>query len=493
MDNMECEMRYIINSDIDLQGKIMQIPDGCTLVFKKGIIKNGTIIGQNTKIRYNGNCFENIDIKGSWIVPVIKSSMFRDFSGKDIQSIANLQNPHIINEIYIDKGNYWLESASKRDVLSLTSNTLLYLDGNLFLLPQTNLNFSNGYYIISIKDAQNVKIKGNGVVKGDQMETKINSEYGHGIFIYNSRGIEISGITISDVNGDGIDVGFGAKDVYIHDVCIDNYRRNGISITDGDNIKIDHIRVSNGGKTSPFAAIDVEPNDGCSVSSVHVKDMKVENCRVAISGYAKEGSKVCDVTYSNISISGAIKECIISSCFQSISFKNVEIANIDKAAAIMRLIGNKQVVFEDLKVDVPDNVAKYPFYLNNEYLTMRHSVLTCPQLFSWHFSNAILEDCKFKFKSFVWTAKNISSSNLTFNRCVFDGPLMMRPQNVVIRNSVFRRNKDMLYVVDFQESDNFNVEKTGVIFENNKLEADIPEKSNLFRCNVRNSIVTDFH
>ena len=96
-------MRYIINSDIDLQGKIMQIPDGCTLVFKKGIIKNGTIIGQNTKIRYNGNCFENIDIKGSWIVPVIKSSMFRDFSGKDIQSIANLQNPHIINEYTLIK------------------------------------------------------------------------------------------------------------------------------------------------------------------------------------------------------------------------------------------------------------------------------------------------------------------------------------------------------------------------------------------------------
>ena len=45
---------YIITEAIDLKGKTIIFPQNCTLIFKNGgNIKNGTIVGNNTKIEYN--------------------------------------------------------------------------------------------------------------------------------------------------------------------------------------------------------------------------------------------------------------------------------------------------------------------------------------------------------------------------------------------------------------------------------------------------------
>lgn len=61
---------YVIVSDIDLQGETLTIPAGCTLDFQGGSIINGTIIGNNTKIKAGLQKIFNNDIilTGTWNV-----------------------------------------------------------------------------------------------------------------------------------------------------------------------------------------------------------------------------------------------------------------------------------------------------------------------------------------------------------------------------------------------------------------------------------------
>ena len=61
---------YIIINEIDLQGRTVLLPPNCTLCFtKKGSLKNGTVIGQNTKLRYNKPFIgESLTVTGCTII-----------------------------------------------------------------------------------------------------------------------------------------------------------------------------------------------------------------------------------------------------------------------------------------------------------------------------------------------------------------------------------------------------------------------------------------
>ncbi len=59
---------YIITEDIDLSGKNISMPKGCTLIFEGGRIKNGTITGNNTRIYATGKIWgDDVIMKGSWL------------------------------------------------------------------------------------------------------------------------------------------------------------------------------------------------------------------------------------------------------------------------------------------------------------------------------------------------------------------------------------------------------------------------------------------
>lgn len=61
---------YKITKDIDLGGSTLTIPEGCTLDFQGGSFSNGTIQGNNTKIKAGLEKIFNLDIEltGSWAV-----------------------------------------------------------------------------------------------------------------------------------------------------------------------------------------------------------------------------------------------------------------------------------------------------------------------------------------------------------------------------------------------------------------------------------------
>ena len=72
-------MIYTIRGTIDLQGDTISIPSGCTLKFTSGgIIKNGVVIGEKTKLKASktSHVFQNCQLLGSWDVETLYPQWF---------------------------------------------------------------------------------------------------------------------------------------------------------------------------------------------------------------------------------------------------------------------------------------------------------------------------------------------------------------------------------------------------------------------------------
>ena len=70
---------YIIQYDYDLQGETITVPENCVLQFEGGMLSNGTIVGDKTKISSNGaNIFnaDNISFDGTYLNNIFNLSWF---------------------------------------------------------------------------------------------------------------------------------------------------------------------------------------------------------------------------------------------------------------------------------------------------------------------------------------------------------------------------------------------------------------------------------
>ena len=70
---------YIVNTVIDLKGETVNLPEECTLVIrKKGCLKNGTLKGNDTRIKVKKRkChFRDIIISGTWKAPKVYGEWF---------------------------------------------------------------------------------------------------------------------------------------------------------------------------------------------------------------------------------------------------------------------------------------------------------------------------------------------------------------------------------------------------------------------------------
>lgn len=317
----------IVKDTIDLGNRKCRIPEGVTLRFKGGIIKNGTLVGNKTRLHGTKACFNRVKIEGTWNVPTIKSSMFYDLSYDNaLKDVVALANPEIKNKIIIEKGNYQVTAYRNDDVcLPLCSNTDFVLNGTITLAPNDYTN----YYIIQA-EGNNIKIHGNGSIIGDKhTHTGNKGEWGMGINLKQAHYVSIYGLTIKDCWGDCIYVGTESSNVKIKSCKLDNGRRQGISITSANGVKISNCTISNVSGTAPEYAIDVEPNKGEIVDNVKIKNVSVEKCRGGFLVYGKApgarvgkvsivGCKLNIISKMPISLqkcdSAVIKRCTIINC-----------------------------------------------------------------------------------------------------------------------------------------------------------------------------------
>jgi len=284
--------KVIIDKDVDLKGKECKIPEGKTLVFKGGLIKNGILSGNMTKIECKGKAFDRVTIKGSWNVPKISTKLFANLAYvNSLRDVVALANPEVKNSIMIEKGEYKVNAEKNKDVcIPICGNTDLIIKGTIRLAP----NDLKSCDIIQAK-GENINIRGNGTIIGDKhTHTGKEGEWGMGIILNGAMNATISGLTIKDCWGDCIYVGGSSRNVLIEHCKLDHGRRQGISITKANGVTIRNCVITNVSGTNPQYAIDVEPNRRDSVDNIIIENVTVMDCAggfLVTRGRIKEGAE----------------------------------------------------------------------------------------------------------------------------------------------------------------------------------------------------------
>ena len=292
---------YTLRKNFDLKGNVYLMPEGVTIKKRNGVIMNGTLIGNKTKMEVSQPVFDKVTIKGEWNVPIICSSMFRELNYvNSLKDVIALSNPSVNNTIEIEPGNYIVSAEWNKGALQLYSNTKLILNGTVTL----KANNYTECYVLLIKDAHNVTVIGQGALIGDKDEhLGSKGEWGMGIDISNSQSVVISDISISNCWGDCIYVGGNSRDVNICNCILSNARRQGVSVTSAKGVVIEDCFISDISGTLPGCGVDIETNKECVVSDVTIKNLTITRCTSGIetNGHAKN-SKVTGISIENCQI-----------------------------------------------------------------------------------------------------------------------------------------------------------------------------------------------
>ena len=163
---------YTIDKSINLHDKELYLPEGICfkLIKNKGVFINGTIVGNKTKIEGDGVYFSNVNIKGTWVVPKIRSTMFSNLDyDNSLRDVLALTNPGLHNDVIIEEGNYYISLNKNAETgLLVESDTDIYIKGNIILRP----NPFQSYSVIAAS-GNNINIRG-GCVFGDRYMHKGN-------------------------------------------------------------------------------------------------------------------------------------------------------------------------------------------------------------------------------------------------------------------------------------------------------------------------------
>lgn len=183
---------------------------------------------------------------------------------KGLNDVVSYANKNGIEYIKLEKNTYTVN-----DSIYLKDNIELDLNGSTI---QYATNSKINYAIFRINNVENVKVK-NGFLIGDR-EThdydSVNSthEWGVGVNIRSSKNVEIGGLQISQMTGDGIYIAqdenkkyeAASENVKIYNCNIRENRRQGISIICGKNIEIFDNEIHTIDGTAPKSGIDCEAN-----------------------------------------------------------------------------------------------------------------------------------------------------------------------------------------------------------------------------------------
>lgn len=303
LDTLSPNSTFIVKKDIDLHGHSFQFPEGVTIIQKKGSFINGTLIGNGTILLASGkNVFNNVDIKGTWNVKEISSSLFSNMSDDRLfENINNMQTSQIHNHIILEDRRFDVSIGKENGyVLFVEDNATIEFKGDIYLQP----NSLKYYSVVMIRESDNIKLLGGGSIVGDR-NTHLGEtgEWGMGISIYSSHNIDISGIAVKSFWGDGIYVAKSSERVKIYDLNISGCRRQGISLVGCKNVIIKDCSISNIKGTAPGYGIDLEPNPDQNVDSVLVHNITIKGCN----GGVQMGAGAKNTTISNI----VVEECQI--------------------------------------------------------------------------------------------------------------------------------------------------------------------------------------
>lgn len=204
----------------------------------------------------------------------------------------------------------------------LSSNSEIYFQENsLLVLEPTH---RERYQVLALHNVENV-VMYNAKVKGD-LGKHIGSkgEWGFGIDIRNSKNIKLFNTTVYDCWGDGVIIAqgdkgiredlhqkFSTENIFIEGLKVDNTRRNGISIINGNNIIIKDAVISNVFCIAPKAGIDIEPdNSNWLLDNIKLENIKMYNVGIGLDIHlvaftSKKENKRVNINVNNIEVQNA--------------------------------------------------------------------------------------------------------------------------------------------------------------------------------------------
>ncbi|MEL7608292.1 MAG: right-handed parallel beta-helix repeat-containing protein [Bacillota bacterium] len=195
-------------------------------------------------------------------------------------------------------------SSSAFGIIVPSGFTLDLTDATLRMKP----NGSPCYVLINVANADGVTIL-NGTLIGDSSQHDFSSggthEHGHGVMINNSKNVTVTGMKISGMTGDGINLisYVGEKDienVQINNNRISNCRRQGISIASGVKTIVTNNTITNIGGTAPEYGIDVELQEGFKCDGTVISNNTINNCRGgSVLAYNGNNYKIIDNNCGN--------------------------------------------------------------------------------------------------------------------------------------------------------------------------------------------------
>lgn len=369
--------RVLVTNDWDLQGLTLSMPDNVELVANGGVISNGCIVGCRTIIEGEETIFDRVHVQGSWVVPIIKTSMFADLNyDNSLKDVFALTNPKINNKVFIEKGEYQVSLSKNADVcLNVISNTEVIVDGIVRLKPNDFPNYS----IITIA-GDNIVLKGRGSVVGDKTSHLGNTgEWGMCLSIRGNN-IKVKDLSFQDAWGDCIYVTANSQNVDIMNCELSNGRRQGISVISGNKIHINRCLITDVGGTDPEYAIDVEPNQNDEVGSVFIERVVTRRCKGGFTAHGRsKGSRVNKIIVRNCDFEAVGKPVVIATKIDTIEVRN---------CCIRQKEGQKVIAFDHItNLNVERNRVHYD---KNSGAVILNNVKTAIGIPAWPM---IIDEC----------------------------------------------------------------------------------------------------
>lgn len=210
----------ILKHDFDLKGDTLIIPQGCTLRFRRGRIKNGIVLFQGTNLK-GAVSFKDCLLLGSLSNDIIYSSWFDTDDFDSFSSLISYENKTVvINGTYTITKPVLLKSNTRIIGVNKESAVLKFnkaTDGEIFITKQKhyssyneiaskeefgtcnldicNITFDNnrsnvGTKVkenwVSIIDCKNVRIRGVKFISTEEI-----NEYPKAIFVKESKNVEV--------------------------------------------------------------------------------------------------------------------------------------------------------------------------------------------------------------------------------------------------------------------------------------------------------------
>ena len=274
---IEANVTYIIKWCFDLKGQEVKVPPQCTLYFKGGVLRNGTIVGSETRVKSDKKrVFESIEIRGKWNNEKVYSEWLDFVEGRSFDNAFNfhnlmtLCNGRSLTHLFMQKGVFYCSVKSNSSYIKIPSNVYWHNRATIRQLPTDIPKYS----LVLLQNSNHVTIDG-GVFVGDVLKhIGDKGEWGHGIKIAGANNVVLKNLTCREFWGDGIDIiegRYNAKTFAGEGICsnitVDSVkclynRRQGISIEAGKDVLVKNSEFAYTGKykmTEPGCGVDIEP------------------------------------------------------------------------------------------------------------------------------------------------------------------------------------------------------------------------------------------